>query len=402
MLPYPPPAQFSPSQEDLDRLAMSLLDYYREEAARERQIADARAAEKRAAALLAWDKKYGFRYRFREFSSDPRLDVRTLFLGMTIAIVVIAFRLLCLPFQCVTLLIRLPFRPAREAITARTATATPTTLPPLSLKVGEIRTFEKLAITVADYKRSLRGGNDIEDERGPERKLREDEIAQRELLERCAQISHRLVDAARYAPLKRIASLEAAESRRRAHFEERCGATFKHVRVFVTLKPNSLPAKPSQDHQVRATSWTKAISEGKGLYPSFFSYEYHDHDDKPHTVRILFDLTRRTLRITRFECQRLERKILPSPFRNEASDYLPDEEIGSFERTPPEKLWRDFLDDLIKERIDQYPVNLNEQPIRTASWTLDVEFGDYEVHVGDIHTGPIGDKLSLMVGRLIA
>jgi hypothetical protein len=32
---------------------------------------------------------------------------------------------------------------------------------------------------------------------------------------------------------------------------------------------------------------------------------------------------------------------------------------------------------------------------------LDVEFGDYEVHVGDSQTGPIGDKLSLMVGRLI-
>jgi len=26
----------------------------------------------------------------------------------------------------------------------------------------------------------------------------------------------------------------------------------------------------------------------------------------------------------------------------------------------------------------------------------------YEVHVGDDQTGPIGDKLSLMVGRLIA
>jgi hypothetical protein len=46
-------------------------------------------------------------------------------------------------------------------------------------------------------------------------------------------------------------------------------------------------------------------------------------------------------------------------------------------------------------------VSLNETPIRATSWTLDVEFGDYEVHVGDDQTGPIGDKISLMVGRLI-
>lgn len=402
MLPNPPPAPFSPSQEDLDRLAKSLLDSYREEDARERQIADLRAAKQRTAALLAWDKKYGFRYRFREFSSDPRMDVRTLFLGMAIATVVIPFRLLCLPFQCATLLIRLPFRPAREAPTAETAKTTPTVFPPLRLEVSKIRTFEKLAISVADYKRRLHGGNDIEDERRPERKLWEDEIAQKQLLGHCAQISHRLVDAARYAPLKRTASLQAAVSRRRAHFKERCGATFKHVRVFVSPSLNSLPAKPSQDHEARSTIWARSISQGEGLCPSFFSYEYHDQDSKPHTVRILFDLTRRTLRITRFECQRLERKVLPSPFRDEARDYLPDEEIGSFERTPSEKLWKEFLDDLIKDRIDQCPVNLNEQPARMASWTLDVEFGDYEVHVGDNHTGPIGDKLSLMVGRLIA
>jgi hypothetical protein len=47
-------------------------------------------------------------------------------------------------------------------------------------------------------------------------------------------------------------------------------------------------------------------------------------------------------------------------------------------------------------------VSLNEEPVRQTSWTLDVELGDYEVHVGDSQTGPIGDKLSLMVGRLIA
>ncbi len=45
---------------------------------------------------------------------------------------------------------------------------------------------------------------------------------------------------------------------------------------------------------------------------------------------------------------------------------------------------------------------MNEQPVRPASWTLNVEFGYFEVHVGDSQTGPIGDKLSLMVGKLIA
>jgi hypothetical protein len=56
----------------------------------------------------------------------------------------------------------------------------------------------------------------------------------------------------------------------------------------------------------------------------------------------------------------------------------------------------------IKERLDQRPVCMDEQPVRPAAWTLDVEFGYFEVHVGDGQTGPIGDKLSLMVGRLIA
>jgi hypothetical protein len=57
---------------------------------------------------------------------------------------------------------------------------------------------------------------------------------------------------------------------------------------------------------------------------------------------------------------------------------------------------------LVNNRFDERPINLNEQAVRPVSWTLDVEFGDYEVHVGDNQTGPIGDKLSLMVGRLIA
>ena len=87
---------------------------------------------------------------------------------------------------------------------------------------------------------------------------------------------------------------------------------------------------------------------------------------------------------------------------SEAKDYLPDEEIGSFERTPSEARWMEFVEYLIKERLDQRPVCMDEQPVRPAAWTLDVEFGYFEVHVGDSQTGPIGDKLSMMVGRLIA
>jgi len=412
MLPYPPPTPFSPTQEDLDRLAEALLQSYRETAERERRSAEEKARKdaelRRAKALIDWDESYCFRHRFRQFFSDPRLDVKHVLWGSLIAAVVIPFRLLCLPFQLAALIIRLPMRPARgtpaEGSTpANSGDAQPVVAPPLRLELGKIRSFNELAKYVAAYEKIISGGNELEDDRTPEQKHMAEQYEQEQLLGRCAQISPRLVDAERYAPLKRNASRLAAEGRRRAHFKDRCGATFKHVVVFVSPTKNSRPPDPDQDREAQFDRWVECISSGEPLCPSVFSYEYHAHDGKPHTVRILFDLPRRTLRVTRYECRRLERKEINSVyFRSEAKDYLPDEEIGSFERTPSEKLWREFLDYLINERIDHCPVSLNEQAVRPVSWTLDVEFGDYEVHVGDHQTGPIGDKLSLMVGRLIA
>jgi hypothetical protein len=258
---------------------------------------------------------------------------------------------------------------------------------------------------VAAYDQKLQGGNELEDDRTPEQKRMAKEYAEETLLGRCAQISHRLVDAERYAPLKRNASRDAAESRRRAHFKDRCGVTFKIQRIntrFIspTLtyheRVNRAAAASQLEREALFTQWAKSVTLGEGLCPSAFRYEYHSPDGKPHTVRILFDLARRTLRITRLEV-RYQQRITSSP----EDDYQPDEEIGSFERKPSEKLWRDFLDYLVNNRFDQCPISLNEQAVRPVSWTLDVEFGEYEVHVGDSQTGPIGDKLSLMVGRLI-
>jgi hypothetical protein len=119
MLSYPTPTPFSPTQEDLDRLAASLLQSYREKAERERQSAAAQARKdaevRRAKALVDWDETYCFRHRFRQFFSDPRLDVKHVFWGSLIAAVVIPFHLLCLPFQLAALIIRRPMRPARGA-----------------------------------------------------------------------------------------------------------------------------------------------------------------------------------------------------------------------------------------------------------------------------------------------
>ena len=412
MLSYPTPTPFSPTQEDLDRLAASLLQSYREQAEKERQCAAAQALKdaevRRAKALIDWDESYCFRYRFRKFFSDPRLDVKHVFWGSLIAAVVIPFRLLCLPFQLAALIIRLPMRPARgaspEGASSADATgaAQPIAFPPLRLEVSQIRTFDKLASIVAAYERNLNGDADRQSHLTTEEERLDEERAGDLLLGRCAQISPRLVDAERYAPLKRKASRLASESRRRAHFKDRCGATFKRVMIFISPTKDSRPPNPEIDREALFTQWAKSVTLGEGLCPSTFCYEYHSHDGKPHTVRILFDLSRRTLRITRYECRRLERKETDNVYlRSEAKDYLPDEEIGSFERRPSEKLWREFLDYLVNHRFDQCPISLNEQAVRPVSWTLDVEFGEYEVHVGDSQTGPIGDKLSLMVGRLI-
>lgn len=412
MLPYPLPTPFSPTQDDLDRLAAALMQSHRAEAARKKQAADEQAKKdaeiRRAGDLTAWDQTYSFRYRFRTFFSDPRMDVKNVVAASLVATVVISFRLLLLPFQLLELIMRRPTRPAKgataEGVTpANSADAQPVVIPPLRLELGKIRNFNELAQCVAAYEQIIGGGNEREDDRTPEQKHMAEQYEQEQLLGRCAQISHRLLDADRYAPMKRAAAREAAERRRRAHFKDRCGATFKQVVVFVSPTKNSRPPDPDQDREAQFDRWVECISSGEPLCPSVFSYEYHAHDGKPHTIRILFDLPRRTLRVTRYECRRLERKEITSVyFRSEAKDYLPDEEIGSFERTPSAKLWREFLDYLINERIDQCPVSLEEQPVRAVSWTLDVEFGDYEVHVGDSQTGPLGDKLSLMVGRLIA
>ncbi len=414
MLSYPTPTPFSPTQEDLDRLAASLLQSYREKAERERQSAAAQARKdaevRRAKALVDWDETYCFRHRFRQFFSDPRLDVKHLFWGSLIAAVVIPFRLLCLPFQLAALIIRRPMRPARgaspEGASSADATgaAQPIAFPPLRLEVSQIRTFHKLASIVAAYDQNLQGGNAGEDDRTPEQKRIAELYDEEQLLGRCAQISHRLVDPERYAPLKRKASRDAADIRRRAHCQDRCGATFKlkintrFISPTLTYRErvNRAAAASQLEREALFTHWAKSVTLGEGLCPSAFTYEYHSPDGKPHTVRILFDLARRTLRITRFEVRHLQRG-----FSSPEDDYQPDEEIGSFERRPSEKLWREFLDYLVNHRFDQCPISLNEQAIRPVSWTLDVEFGEYEVHVGDSQTGPIGDKLSLMVGRLI-
>lgn len=413
MLSYPTPTPFSPTQEDLDRLAASLLQSYREQAERERQSAAEKALKdaeaRRVRGLTAWDESYSFRHRFRQFFSDPRLGVKHVFWGSLIAAMVIPFRLCCLPFQLTALIIRRPLRPARGTLSEEASSADaadkPITFPPLRLEVGQIRTFEQLASIVAAYERNLRGDLEQEDHRSPEQKRMAKESDEAELLGRCAQISHRLVDPERYMPLKRAASREAADKRRRIHCRERGGVTFKiqplrtHF-ISPTISPlerrQRAAANRIQEREALFTEWAKSVTLGEGLCPSNFRYEYHSLDSKPHTVRILFDLARRTLRITRFEVRHLQR-ITSSP----EDDYQPDEEIGSFERRPSAKLWQEFLDYLINERFDQAPVNLNERSVRPVSWTLDVEFGDYEVHVGDSQTGPRGDQLSLMVGRLI-
>jgi hypothetical protein len=416
MLPYPLPTPFSPTQADLDCLAEALMESRREEAARKKQAAVEQAKKdaeiRRAGDLTAWDQSYSFRYRFRTFFSDPRMDVKNAVAASLVATVVISFRLLLIPFHLAALIIQFPLRPVKGApaegsTPANSGDAQPVVVTPLRLELGKIRSFNELAKCVAAYEQMIEGGNEREDDRTPEQKLMVKQYAEETLLGQCAQISHRLLDAERYAPVKRVASLAAAAKRRRLHFTGRCGVTFKHKLIKNFISPTRrgpLPAPTCDlDREALFTQWEKSVTLGEGLCPSTFSYEYHSLDGKPHTVRIVFDLARRTLRTTRLEVRHLARKIHNSFYAGpNEEDYLPDEEIGSFERKPSEKLWREFLDYLINERLDQSPVRLEEQPVRAVPWTLDVEFGDYEVHIGDNQTGPIGDKLSLMVGRLIA
>jgi hypothetical protein len=414
MFTYPLPTPFSPTQDDLDRLADALMKSHHDEAARKKQAADEQAKKdaeiRRAGDLTAWDQTYSFRYRFHKFFSDPRMDVKNVVAASLVATVVISFRLLLLPFQLLELIIRRPTRPAKGApaegsTPANSGDDQPVVIPPLRLELGKIRSFNELAKAVAAYELVIHGGNELEDDRTPSQKLQAAQYAETTLLERCAQISHRLVDQDRYAPLKRSASLEEAQIRRRLHFTGRCGVTIKEIWVFVSpVKRAVSPADSgAKRREAQLARWTQTISVAGSFCPTVFSYEYHSDDGKPHTVRIIFDLPSRKLRITRFEVRLKERKeYMSAMFQSEAKDYLPDEEIGSFERTPSEGRWMEFVEYLIKERLDQKPVCMNEQPVRPAAWTLDVEFGYFEVHVGDSQTGPIGDKLSLMVGRLIA
>ena len=108
MLPYPLPTPFSPTQDDLDRLAAALMQSHRAEAARKKQAADEQAKKdaeiRRAGDLTAWDQTYSFRYRFRTFFSDPRMDVKNVVAASLVATVVISFRLLLLPFQLLELI----------------------------------------------------------------------------------------------------------------------------------------------------------------------------------------------------------------------------------------------------------------------------------------------------------
>lgn len=416
MFTYPSPTPFSPTQDDLDRLADALMKSYREEAARKKQAADEQAKKdaeiRRAGDLTAWDQTYSFRYRFHKFFSDPRMDVKNVVAASLVATVVISFRLLLLPFQLLELIIRRPTRPAKGApaegsTPANSGDDQPVVIPPLRLDLGKIRNFNEMAKAVAAYELvNIYGGNELEDDRTPAQKLQAEQYAQETLLEKCAQISHRLVDQDRYAPLKRSASLDEADKRRRLHFTRRCGVTIKRIMAFVSpVKRDVSPVDSGvKSREAQLARWTQTISVAGSFCPTVFSYEYHSDDGKPHTVRIIFDLPSRKLRITRFEVRLKERKEYSSYLSRsiEAKDYLPDEEIGSFERTPSEGRWMEFVEYLIKERLDQKPVCMNEQPVRPAAWTLDVEFGYFEVHVGDSQTGPIGDKLSQMVGKLIA
>ena len=415
MFTYPSPTPFSPTQDDLDRLADALIKSYRDEAEQKRKYAVERSKKddekRRVGALQSWDESYSFRYRFRKFFSDPRMDVKNAAAASVVAVVVIFFRFLLLPFQLVALIVRLPMRLARGGQQGGVAPAnlagdaSSVELPPLRLELGKIRSFSELAKAVAAYEQVIYGGNELEDERTPSQKLQAEQYAQETLLEKCAQVSHRLVDQDRYAPLKRSASLEEANKRRRVHFTRRCGVTIKRVMTFVS--PTNRDVSPvdsgAKSREAQLARWNQTISAAGGFCPTVFNYEYHSDDGKPHTVRIVFDLPSRKLRITRFEVRHKERKEFTSSLLgSEAKDYLPDEEIGSFERTPSEDRWMEFAEYLIKERLDQRPVCMNEQPVRPVSWTLNVEFGYFEVHVGDGQTGPIGDKLSLMVGKLIA
>jgi len=405
MLSYPPPTPFSPTQEDLDRLVEVLTPEHRILAQAE---ADGKIQELMKVAPQRWDQRYSFKYRFGRFFSHPGMGIKNVAFSLVVSLFVIFFRLLFLPLHLAILIARLPFRPAKETYHSvmladrNGQTSRPGTFAPVRLDKKSIRSFDELIDQVIGFEQMLEYAN-----YGSSRKM--------DLLALCAEISPRLVEPHRFANLKRNLSIKAANERRHGHFVGKANVTFRERKIapgrlqqaFVNrLTLEQQEAIADRERHAILAAWAKALPSRDDLCPSSFRYEYHAVDAKPHTVRIVFDFTTRILRTSRHEVRHTEREESSSTYQKwkapTSPDYLPDEETGNFERRPSAKLWQEFVDYLIAEKMHELPVNLNEDTVRPASWTLDVEFGDYEVHVGDSQTGLRGDQLSLMIGRLIA
>ena len=405
MLKFPAPTPFSPTQEDLDRLVAALTPEHQALAQAE---ADGEMKELAKVAPQRWDQRYSFKHRFGRFFSHPGMGIKNVAFSLVVSLFVVLFRLLFLPLQLAILIARLPFRPAKDTYHSvmlaerRGQSSRPGTFAPVQLDRDSIRSFDDLTDKVISYEQMLEYAN-----YGSSRKM--------DLLAICAGISPRLVEPHRLANFKRNQSVKEANKRRHEHFVGKAGVTFREPEISPRLTPHAFinrltleqqEAKETRERKALLNFWAPSASVGDGFCPFSFRYEYHAVDAKPHTVRIVFDFTSRILRTSRHEVRHLEReeggatflkwKITASP------DYLPDEETGHFERKPSAKLWQDFAEYLIAEKMHERGVSLNEAAVRDVSWTLDVDFGDYEVHVGDSQTGAIGDKLSLMVGRLIA
>ena len=405
MIKYPQPIPFSPTQEDLDRLVAALTPEHRSLAQAE---ADGEIRELAKVAPQRWEQRYSFKHRFGKFFSHPGMGIKNVAFRFVVSLFVIFFRLLLIPLQLAILIARLPFRPAKETYHSvmladrKDQTSRPGAFTPVRLDRESIRSFDDLTDKVINYERMLEYAN-----YGSSRKM--------DLLAICAEISPRLVEPHRLANLKRNLSIKAANERRHGHFVGKANVTFieqeiapvRLGRAFI----NRLTLEQQEGIEMRERKallevWAASISAADDLCPFSFRYEYHEVDTRPHTVRIVFDFTSRILRISRHEVRHLEREPGFSTYQkwkpSISPDYLPDEETGHFERKPSDKLWRDFVNYLIAENMHERNVSLNEAPIRETPWSLDVEFGDYEVHIGDNQTGPIGDKISLMVGRLIS
>lgn len=405
MLKFPAPTPFSPTQEDLDRLVAALTPEHKSLAQAE---AEGEMKELAKVAPQRWDQRYSFKHRFGRFLSHPGMGIKNVAFSLIVSLFVVFFRLLFLPLQLAILIARLPFRPAKDTYHSvmlaerRGQSSRPGTFAPVRLDRDSIRSFDDLTDKVISYEQRLEYAN-----YGSSRKM--------DLLAICAKISPRLVEPHRFANLQRNLSIKAANERRHGHFVGKANVTFREPEIspglpqyaFINrLTLEQQEAKETRERKALLDFWATTVSASDGPCPFSFRYEYHEVDARPHTVRIVFDFTSRILRISRHEVRHLEREQGSSTYLKwkvaTSPDYLPDEEIGHFERKPSAKLWQDFAEYLIAEKMHERGVSLNEEPVRQASWTLDVEFGDYEVHVGDSQTGPIGDKLSLMIGRLIA